>query len=39
VLSAALVQVIEDLIARDPIRPRDRKRSVQFFDVEVADTP
>jgi hypothetical protein len=39
VLDGPLVQVVEDLIARDPVRPRDGEGAVEILDVEVADAP
>src|SRR5690606_4090797 len=39
VLDRPLAQVIQDLIARDPIRPRDGEREPELVLVEVAEAP
>src|SRR5260370_30767908 len=39
VLDTALLQVVEDLIARDPVRARYRQRLLEISNVEVTHAP
>src|SRR5262249_33322390 len=38
-LDRPFLEVVEDLVARDPTRPGDRDRALHPVDVEVADAP